>query len=213
MRHSNFVRAGRSAALVLLAALVLTGCGMFKTKSKDDALKDLEWQYERDALVLEINADPQLNTWGGQAHTILMVVAQMAEPSVFEPYSSRPDQLSSLLMADSAPTGLLSMDRIFVEPGVKRRIRLARMDKARYVAVALGYQHLDPARSTRLYQFGAKLESHGLMFREYEARPEPLRIRLRLGPQAIVESQTDTVTPPAATLPTAGAWPAGQQNK
>lgn len=212
MRRSHVVRTGRRAALVLLAALVLTGCGMFKTKSKDEALKDLQWEYERDALVLEVNADPQLNTWGGQAHTVLMVVAQMVEPSVFEPYSSRPDQLSSLLMADSAPTGLLSLDRIFIEPGVKRRIRLARVDKARYVAVALGYQHLDPARSTRLYQFGAKLDSHGLMFREYEARPEPLRIRLRLGPQAIIESQTDTVIPPPATLPAAGPWPVGHQH-
>ncbi|EJC60737.1 hypothetical protein QWA_18554 [Alcaligenes faecalis subsp. faecalis NCIB 8687] len=34
-----------SYALVLLAALVLTGCGMFKTKSKDEALKDLQWEY------------------------------------------------------------------------------------------------------------------------------------------------------------------------
>ena len=208
MRPILCVGAGWRLAVTALLALSLAACGMFKTKSRDEALQDLNWSYERDALVLEVVADPMLNPWGGQAHTLLLTVVQMPEPSVFEPYSSSPDRLSELLMAQSAPPGLLSLERIYIEPGSKRRYRLARVEKARYVGIALGYQYLDPARGTRLYQFGASLEHSGLMFREYEAQPQPLRIRLRLGREAIADSQTDTVVPPATALPVAGPWPA-----
>lgn len=208
MRSIFCTSVGWRQAVAALLILSLAGCGMFKTKSRQEALQDLNWSYERDALVLEALADPLLNPWGGQAHTLLLTVVQMAEPSVFEPYATSPDRLSELLMAQSAPSGLLSLERIFIEPGSKRRYRLARVEKARYVGIALGYQHLDPARSTRLYQFGASLEHRGLMFREYEAQPQPLRIRLRLGREAVADSQTDTVVPPAATLPAAGSWPA-----
>ena len=192
------------ALVSVVAAASLAGCGMVKTKSRQDALKDLEWVYEQDAIELNVRAQPDLNPWGGQPHTLLMLVAQLEDPSAFEPYIASPDKLAALLLAEAAPSGLLTLQKYFVEPGAERTFRLARVEKARYVALAMGYQHLDPARSTRLYQIGADLDYSGLVLREYHASPEPLRIQILLGAESIQDSLTARQPAAEAVQPRTG---------
>lgn len=185
-------RCARGAFVGLLVAFAISvgGCSLVKTKSKKDALKDIEWNYEQEGIELSVRAHDDLNRWGGQPHTLLMLVAQLEDPSAFEPYTAGSDKLSALLLTETAPNGLLTLQKYFIEPGAERTIRLARVEKARYVALAMGYQHLDPARSTRLYQIGADLDYDGLVLREYRAAPEPLHIRVLLGAESIQDSLT-----------------------
>lgn len=205
---SQHVYSAASKFIILVVSVVLAvglgGCSLVKTKSKNDALKELEWVYEQEAIELSVRAQPDLNQWGGQPHTVLMLVAQLEDPSAFEPYTTGSDKLSALLLADSAPNGLLTLQKYFIEPGAERTVKLARVEKARYVALAIGYQHLDAARSTRLYQIGADLDYDGLVLREYHARPEPLHIQVLLGAESIQDSLTSRRSDVDPVQPTSG---------
>lgn len=200
---TGLIRLGR-LALLLSLALGLAACSLVKTKSKEEALKDLEWAYQKDGIEIEVMAAPDLNMWGGQPHVLLMVVAQLEDPSAFEKHTQTPDKLSALLLADSAPDGVLTQKKHFVEPGASQKIIVSRVEKAKYVALALGYQHLDPERSTRLYRIGADLDYSGLAFREYHAQPMPLRIQLLLGNESVQDSLTARKNPPEVFQPKAG---------
>lgn len=196
----------RRVALPMLASglLVLGGCGMFKTKSKEEAMNEVAWRYAQEAIEIDVQAQPGLNRWGGQPHTLLMVVAQAHEPGELEPYVIDPNKLAALLLAETAPSPLLGLNKFFVEPGSERSYRLARVDQARYVAVVLGYQHLDPARSARLYKIGAELDYEGLIFRVYRAQPQPLTIRLKLGDDGVLDSLATTQGPSPSISPASG---------
>lgn len=192
------------AVFVVVLAISLAGCSMVKTKSKDDALKDIAWTYEQDAIELAVRTQPDLNQWRGQPHTVLMLVAQIEDPSAFESHIASPDKLAALLLAETAPDGLLTLQKHFVEPDASRTFRMARVEKARYVALAIGYQHLDPSRSTRLYQIGADLDYSGLVLREYQASPSPLHIQVLLGAESIQDSLTVTPAASPPAQPTSG---------
>ncbi|WP_269901418.1 type VI secretion lipoprotein TssJ [Paenalcaligenes faecalis] len=177
--------------LAFALCMSLIGCGMFKTQSKEEALEKMQWEYGDNAIHLQLDAGPDLNWWGDQPHTLLLVVVQMDDLSAMEAYRSSAKAMSDLLLAETAPSGLLTLKRFFIEPGVKRDLQLARVDQSRYVGVVLGYQHLDPKRSIRLYQIGADMDRKGWVFRQYQAKPEPLKIELRLGAEGVEASHSE----------------------
>lgn len=183
---------------------ILSGCGMFSTQSKEEALEKMQWSYGSDDIQITVHPEPDLNWWGDQPHTLLMTVVQMEDLSAMEAYNSSSQIMSQLLLAETAPTGLLNLKRFFIEPGIKRGLQLARVDKSRYVAIVLGYQHLDPARSIRLYQIGADFDRKGWVFRQYSAKPEPLAIHLQLGAEGIVASASGRQSKPHLIRPTSG---------
>jgi type VI secretion system VasD/TssJ family lipoprotein len=183
----------------VLCGVALSSCSslnsMMGGNSETDALKAMKWTYAADGVQVAITADPQLNQSTGQPHTLALTVVQMEDPSVFAPYASNSARMSALLLADSPPQGLLSLDRIFVSPGESRTVTLPRVEKAKYVGLVTGYYHLDPIRSARLYQIGVEMDSSGIVVKTRNASPEPLKIDLRLGADGIQEAP-GTRTPP-----------------
>lgn len=184
--------------------LVLTGCGMFQTKSRDEALRDLTWTYAQQGIQVNVQADEMLNETGGQAHNLLLVVTQMEDPNAFSAYARDPERLADLLLADRAPEGILDIQRFYIEPGAQRDIPINRVQSARYVGVATGYAQLDPARTARLYQIGVDVDHTGWIFREHSAQPEPLAIQLRLGPVGIHDSLSKRAEPQTPPQPMSG---------
>ncbi|ANN76538.1 type VI secretion system lipoprotein TssJ [Bordetella flabilis] len=183
----------------MLCGVALSSCSslnsMMGGNSETDALKAMKWTYAADGVQVAITADPQLNQSTGQPHTLALTVVQMEDPSVFAPYAANSARMSALLLADSPPQGLLSLDRIFVSPGENRTVTLPRVEKAKYVGLVTGYYHLDPIRSARLYQIGVEVDSSGIVVKTRNASPEPLKIDLRLGADGIQEAP-GTRTPP-----------------
>lgn len=184
--------------------MVLAGCGMFQSKSRDDALRDLEWSYAQGAITLSVRADPMLNETAGHPHNLLLTVTQMTDPNAFSAYARDPERLAELLLADRAPDGILDVQRFYIEPGAQRELPLDRVQSARYVGIAAGYAQLDPARSARLYQIGVALDHAGWVFREHKAEPEPLAIELKLGPVGIQDSLSKRAEPPPPLQPSSG---------
>lgn len=188
----------------LCTCMALAGCSMMETRSRDDALRDLAWNYEQQGILLNVQADPMLNETNGQPHNLLLLVAQMEDPNAFAAHVREQERLAELLLADRAPDGILDVQRFHVEPGTQRAMHIARVQSARYVGVATGYAQLDPARSARLYQVGVTLDRAGWVFREYTASPEPLAIQLRLGPAGIQDSLSGRAEPSKPVQPAGG---------
>jgi type VI secretion system VasD/TssJ family lipoprotein len=195
----DIVRALTRLAPALLCGLVLSSCSslnsMLGGNSETDALKAMKWTYAADGVQIAVTADPKLNQSDGQPHTLAMTVVQMEDPSVFAPYSTSSSKMSTLLLADAPPPGLLALNRVFITPSENQTITLPRVEKAKYVGLVTGYYHLDPARSARLYQIGVEVDSSGIVVKTRNASPEPLKIDLRLGSDGIVDSP-GTRTPP-----------------
>lgn len=192
--------------IIVTIAISLSACGLFKTVSKDEALDDMKWSYAADAITLQIESTKDLNRWDGQPHSLLMVLTQFEDPSAFEPYTKSPSKLSSLLMSEEPPAGLLNTQRYYIEPDTSRTISMARVDKAKYIGIALGYQHLDPRRSVRIYQIGVDMDYSGLILREYVAEPQPLRLELLLGAESIFDSLSTRQDKIKPVQPKAGPW-------
>lgn len=196
----------------VLCACVLTSCnslnGLMGGTSEEEALKALKWTYQADGVQIHIVADARLNESNGDPHTLALSVVQMEDPSVFAPYAANTAELSMLLLANNPPRGLLALDRIFVSPSETRTVAIPRVEKAKYVGLAAGYYHLDPARSLRLYRIGVEVDSSGILVQTRNAFPEPLKIDLLLGSDGILDSP-GTRTPPVTSMrPTAGEVPA-----
>lgn len=178
---------------------------MFGGTSQTTALKELKWSYAADGVQIAVNADPTLNRSGGQAHTLALTIVQLATPTAFTAYSSNPAKLKNLLLANSAPAGVLSLQRVFINPGERRTITMPRAEQAQYVGLAAGYYHLDAPRSTRLYRIGVGVDSSGFFLaKDYKASPEPLKIDLHLGADSILNAPGSRPPPIIPTQPQAG---------
>lgn len=193
----------RLSAVAICCAL-LAGCGT----SEKDALKELKWSYSDDGVQIQVQADPALNQAKGQPHMLTLAVVQMEDPNGFTALTANAAKLKTLLLSDSPPQGVLAIKRIFIAPGETRSLKLERVEKAQYIGLAAGYDHLDPARCTRLYRVGVEVDSSGLIIKSRTATPEPLKIELRLGPDGIQESPGSKPQPVEPTKPKAGLVPA-----
>jgi type VI secretion system VasD/TssJ family lipoprotein len=178
---------------------------MFGGTSKTTALKELKWTYAADGVQIAISADPALNRSGGQAHTLALTIVQLATPTAFTAYSSDSAKLKNLLLANGAPSGVLSLQRVFINPGEQRTVTMPRAEQAQYVGLAAGYYHLDAPRSTRLYRIGVGVDSSGFFLaQDHKASPEPLKIDLHLGADGILYSPGSRMPPIIPTQPQAG---------
>lgn len=219
-RHANRPGTPVRVLATIICCTALAGCSsmnsMLGGSSEKDALNDLKWSYSDDGVQIQVHADPALNQSSGQPHMLALSVVQMEDPNAFTALTANAAKLKTLLLADSPPPGVLSVQRIYIAPGEVQTLKLQRVEKAKYIGLAAGYDHLDPARCARLYRIGVQVDSSGLIIKTRSAAPEPLKIDLRLGPEGIQESpgskpapvdpskpEAGLVTPPAAAPATA----------
>jgi len=188
---------------VLLLGVLLTACSSGPTPQQQ-ALNELKWNYANDSIELTLTADKDLNPYDGQAHTLLLVVTQFAQPNAFSAYTGSSQQLSKLLLMSSAPPDLIGLTRLFIEPGQTRTVRLPRLEGAKMVGISAGYAHLDPQRSVKLYRIGVDVASTGFFSKTWTARPKTLAINLLLGPDALLRSQQSQLEKPVTEQPVEG---------
>lgn len=192
--------------LLVLLGVGLLGCGSSGPTPEQIALSNLKWAYAENAIQLNLTADAGLNQYDGQAHNLLLVVAQFDTANAFSTYTSSSQQLSSLLLMTTPPAGMIGINRLFVDPGEVKSISLPRLEGAKMVGIAVGYAHLDPLRSAKLYQIGVNVTSTGFFSKTWSAEPQPLVINLALGPDAL-SAGPDLKAPVPAAAPKAGEVP------
>src|SRR3546814_17968145 len=103
---------------------------------------------------------------------LALTIVQMETPNAFTDQTASAAKLKNLLLAQSPPKGMLSLERVFIAPGEKRKLQFVRVEKAQYVGLIAGYNHLDPARSARLYRIGVQVDSSGMIIKTRQASPD-----------------------------------------
>ncbi|MFS2160535.1 type VI secretion lipoprotein TssJ [Pseudomonas sp. Pseusp122] len=188
----------------LAFCILLTACSSQELTPEQKALTELKWDYSESAIELTFTADNDLNQYDGQAHNLLVVVAQFDQISAFSAYTGSSQQLSSLLLMNSAPTGMIGLTRLFIEPGQSKQVSLPRLEGAKMVGIAAGYAHLDPTRSARLYQIGVDVTSTGWFSKTWTATPRPIAIDLLAGPDALLRGKESRLALPKPVQPREG---------
>lgn len=186
-------RRHRLATLVGAAFCLLGGCGtvnsMLGGNSEKEALAAMEWSYGKEAISVELQADPKLNVYEGVPHTLVLGIAQFAEPNQFKALLADPGAVAKLLESGRGVPGVLAFERYIVEPGRSRTLNLDRAQMAQYYGVVAGYYELDPMQNGRLFRIPIDIKSSGLISRTRTAQPAQQRIRLVLGPEKILAAE------------------------
>lgn len=146
-----------------------------------------QWVYEKDAIKIQIVADPMLNQDNGKAHTLYTCIYQLKDPNGFNQLSGDQSGLYKLLECKLFDSGVASSKRLIVNPGQKSTLVLDRAEDAKYLAVVTGYYGIVKERITRLVKFPIIIEKKGFFSRTKKKKPGQLDLTLVLGPEQINE--------------------------
>jgi len=144
-----------------------------------------EWRYEKEAIHLNLKADPQLNLYDGSPHTLLLCIYQLKDPNAFNQLTEDENGLYKLLECSRFDSSVAYSKRLIVHPGKDLTTDLDRAEGARYVAIVAGYYLIQREGMIRLYDVPWYVEKKGLLKRTKVAKPAALDIDLVLGSQQI----------------------------
>lgn len=182
---------GGMAVSILASSLV--GCAatnaLMGGNSRKEALAEIAWEFAENGVVIEIEADPLLNEYNGEAHTLLLGVYQMEDSAAFYKLSADSMLLAKALESGKAGDSFTHFVRYVIAPGQKIIMAVNRAQKSKFVGIAAGYYQMDGANSTRLFQIPLTVASDGLITKSYKAAPAILNLRLSLGADSIVNAQ------------------------
>jgi len=136
---------------LLLVGLLLTAstCGL---PAKKQALPPSppEWRYEKNAIILHLNVDPNANLYDGNSHTLLVCFYQLGDPNAFHQLSGNPEGLSKLLDCNRFDASVAQSKRMVFHPGQEWTESFDRAEGAKYVGIVAGYFNLHEERVVRL---------------------------------------------------------------
>ncbi len=193
VRASEGIDPRRHLTALLVGCLIaLTGCSsmnaMLGGNSEEQARAEMAWSYGENAIALAVSADPHLNHFEAEPHSLVLAVYQSAEPNAFLGPLSQPEGVRGLLSTGRGE-GLLSVQRYIIEPDSRKVLRLDRAQGARYVGVLAGYYALDVQGSARLFKIDVNVKSEGYVTKKRTATPASMTLRLVLGAGQIVDAE------------------------
>ena len=184
----NAIWFGALTAMMLLNACS-TANSMMGGNSRKEAVAEISWDFAKDAVLIELDADQRLNQYNGEAHTLLLGIYQMADPAPFYKLIADPAALGKALESGKAGEGFVQSARYVVTPGKRAVLSFDRAQQAKFVGIVAGYYRLDPTHTARLFEVPLSVVSDGMLAKTYSAAPAPLAIRLTLGPETLLNAQ------------------------
>ncbi len=188
-----FLKKNAVPVVIAVAMPVLVGCSTANSvmggNSRKEALAEISWDFAKDAILIELDADQRLNQYGDDAHTLLLGIYQMADSAAFYKLIADPAALGKTLESGKAGEGFVQFSRYVVAPGKRTVLSFDRAQQAKFVGIAAGYYRFDPEHTTRLFEIPVSVTSEGMVAKTYTAAPAPLAIRLSLGGETIVNAQ------------------------
>jgi type VI secretion system VasD/TssJ family lipoprotein len=144
-----------------------------------------ESEYEKDAIKINLKADPQLNLSAGKPHTLMVCVYQLNDPNSFNQLAGDQEGLYRLLECDLFDASVEGAKKVIVQPAQNTTFNLDRSKGARFVAVAAGYYQIERERVLRLYEIPVVIETKGFIRRSKRKKLDSLEVDLKLGSQQI----------------------------
>jgi type VI secretion system VasD/TssJ family lipoprotein len=139
-----------------------------------------EYTYEKEAIVLKLRSDPQLNLYRNSPHTLLLCLYQFRDPNVFNQLLDEKDGLQKLLECSRFDPSVTSAKSFVVLPNGEKTEKIDRVEGTKYVGLIAGYYNLQKENVT--YFVPVPVSSFG-------SKPKALNINLYLGPQGIKEAE------------------------
>jgi type VI secretion system VasD/TssJ family lipoprotein len=177
--------------LVCLLVVFVFACGSKKGTTLQSA-SDVEpetWGYQKDAIRLVLNADPQLNSYDGLPHTLHLCLYELKDPNAFNQLSGDRDGLYLLLSCSVFDPSVTGYHRLSVQPGQQLSQSFDRAEGSRYVGIAAGYFTLEKERIIRFLKIPVEIKRRGWLFEKYGV-PGELDLKITLGPQQIENVET-----------------------
>ena len=183
-----------------VVAVLLAGCGTVNSlmggNSEAEAKAALEWSYAPGAISIELRSDARLNVYDDAPHTLVLAIVQTVDPNLFKALLADETAVARLLATGQSNPPMTAVERVIVEPGRSRTIRLDRAQMAQYFGVIAGYYQLDPVSNARLFRIPVEVKSSGLVVKNRTAAPAPQRVNLVLGAERVMAAEQ--ISPPVA---------------
>lgn len=139
-----------------------------------------EYTYEKEAIVLTVRSDAQLNLYRNSPHTLMLCLYQFRDPNVFNQLLDEKDGLQKLLECSRFDQSVTSAKSFFVLPNREKIEKIDRVEGTKYVGLIAGYYNLLKENVT--YFVPVPISSFG-------SKPVVLNINLYLGPQGMKETE------------------------
>jgi len=139
-----------------------------------------QWEYEKDAITLNLKADKLLNLKDRKPHSLALCVYQLKNPNAFTQLAGDRGGIYQLLQCQIFDPSVAVSKQLFVTPGKDVNTSLDRAEGARYVAVVAGYYGVDKDKIVRLYKIPEITKRKGLLLTK-TVKPGKLAIILTLG--------------------------------
>jgi type VI secretion system VasD/TssJ family lipoprotein len=138
-------------------------------------------EYAKNAVIIYVKADPQLNLYAGTPHTLFVCIYQIKDPNALNQLAGDEDGLCRLLECSLFDASVAAAKKLIIQPGQHETFVLDRAEGTRYVAVVAGYSRIERDRILRLHEIPVK----GFIRRFIGSRFDVLGFELKLGPQQI----------------------------
>jgi type VI secretion system VasD/TssJ family lipoprotein len=172
-----------AAVVVLSLSCLLLSCG-----GKQAAVPPrIDFAYEKGGVVLHLKADPKLNLYEGNPHTLSLCIYQLRDPNGFNQLAGDQAGLYKLLECSRFDGTVAMATRLDVQPGTESSQALDRAEGAEYVGVVGGYFALNKDKILRLFKVPIVTEKKGWIFSDTITKPGVLKVDLLLGPQEMQE--------------------------
>jgi len=127
-------------------------------------------------------SDPFLNEYDGASHNLSVCVYQLQDPAAFQQLAASAPGVAKLLECAGFDAGVVSVQRVTIQPGRNVVLSLDRNEKARFLAVACGYYDLNLGAATRVYEIPVNSSTSGwLWWKGTTYEPGKLAKKILLG--------------------------------
>ena len=170
--------------LSVTACLLLGACGRKSPPPPGTpGSPEANWAFEPKAIGLHFKADPELNSYNGKPHTLLLCIYQMTDPTAYNDLSKTNDGIIKLLGCTRFDNSVASFQRVIVQPSEDKTVALDRAEKAQFVAVVAGYYQISPPQVALLYEIPVISTTKGIFVKKTTKTVGDPKIDLFLGPQ------------------------------
>lgn len=167
----------------LLYAAPVVALAAFVACASKPGPKPLRPEFLERGVLIQLQADPMLNLYEGQPHTLLLCVYQLLDPNGFNQYREEYAGISKLLEGERFDPSVASVKRVFVQPGENQGLVLDRAEGAKFVGVVAGYYNMHKSQASRLFEVPLLEQKKGWMSQEITYRYGVLDLSLKLGPE------------------------------
>jgi predicted component of type VI protein secretion system len=153
---------------LLLIMITMVSCGGLS--------RTPQYLYQKEAIILKVKSDPQLNLYRNSPHTLLLCLYQFRDPNVYNQLLDEKDGLQKLLECSRFDPSITSAKSFFVLPNTEKIEMIDRVEGTKYVGLITGYYNLQKEQVT--YFVPVPVSSFGSSLKV-------LPINLYLGPEGI----------------------------